>query len=168
MSKLPELSIDLLTRSHDRSQFDCGIESLNRYLKTQATQDVRRHLAHVYVMAGGDGAIVGYYSLSAGHIEHEHLPLSERKKLPRYPIPAALIGRLAIDRRFQGQGLARILLGDALRRALTLSESLGIHAIVVDAKDEAAASFYGKFGFLPLTDSSLHLYLPVKTVKDAT
>src|SRR3954468_7766837 len=116
MSQLPDLSIDPLTRSHDRSQFDCGSESLNRYLKTQATQDVKRHLAHVYVMSGADGGVVGYYTLSAGHIEHEHLPIPERKKLPRYPIPAALIGRFAIDRRFQGRGLARKLLADALRR----------------------------------------------------
>lgn len=162
-----DFSVALLDNSHDRSRFDCGNIALNRYLATQATQDVRRDLAQTYVMIDKQRLVVGYYTLSANMIEHAHLPEAARKKLPRYPIPTVLIGRLAVDKRYQRQGLARKLLGDALHQAAAMSKALGIHAVIVDAKDKEIVEFYNKFGFMPLTDSSLHLYLPIKTVKDA-
>lgn len=167
MSHAPDLVIDLLGASHDRSGFDCGHDVLNRYLTTQATQDVRRNFAQTYVLVQHNRNVIGYYTLSASMIEHAHLPVAAREKLPRYPIPAALIGRLAVDKRYQRQGLARKLLGDALHRAVAMSKTIGIHAVVVDAKDVAVAAFYDKFGFIPLSDSSLHMYLPIKTVKAA-
>jgi GNAT superfamily N-acetyltransferase len=165
MPDASDFQIAPLDSSHHRGAFDCGQEALNLYLRQLATQDVRRNLAQTYVMIREDLAVVGYYTLSAGTIEHIHLPATARKKLPRYPIPAALIGRLAVDRNYRGQGLARKLLGDALHRAAAISNALGIHAVVVDAKDEMAAGFYRKFGFITLSDSPLHLYLPIKTIK---
>ena len=116
-------------------------------------------------MVGSDGIVVAYYTLSASTIEHAHLSEAARKRLPRYPIPAALIGRLAVDRRFQNKGIARRMLGDALHRTLAMSKVLGIHAVVVDAKDDAIGAFYAKFGFIPLSDSTRHLYLPISTIK---
>ena len=162
-----DLKIEPLDQSHDRQHFDCGNEVLNQYLRTQAKQDLRRDLAQTYVLVQEDRSVVGYYTLSASSIEHTHLPDEARKKLPRYPIPAALIGRLAVDQRIQQQGFARQLLGDALHRAVAMSKTLGIHAIVVDAKDNASTAFYQKFGFVPLNDSPLHLYLPIKTIQAA-
>lgn len=163
MSELSTLRIILLEQSHVRSKFDCGNEVLNRYLVQQATQDIRRNLAQIYVMITGDNVVIGYYTINASMIEYTNLPESARKNLPRYPIPASLIGRFAIDKHYQGQGFARKLLGNAISRAVAMSKVIGIHAIIIDAKDKTVAEFYHKLGFILLTDSSLHLYLPIKT-----
>ena len=167
MPKSADFHIILLEQSHNRSQFDCGNEVLNRYLAQQATQDVRRNLAQIYVLLADNNIVVGYYTINASMIEYANLPESARKNLPRYPIPAALIGRFAVDVHYQGQGLAKKLLGDAIHRAVAMSKTIGIHAVIVDAKDETVAEFYRKLGFLELSDSSLHFYLPIKTIKDA-
>jgi len=167
MPKSADFRIVLLEQAHNRSQFDCGNEMLNRYLTQQATQDVRRSLAQIYVLLANDNVVIGYYTINASMIEYANLPEPVRKNLPRYPIPAALIGRFALDINYQGQGLARKLLGDALHRAVAMSKTIGIYAVIVDAKDETVAEFYRKLGFLELSDSSLHLYLPIKTIKDA-
>ncbi len=167
MSELSDLRIILLEQSCNRNKFDCGNDVLNRYLVQQATQDVRRNLSQIYVMITGDNLVIGYYTINASMIEYINLPETVRKNLPRYPIPAALIGRFAVDKHYQGQGLAKKLLGNAIARAVAMSKIIGINVIIVDAKDENVAEFYQKLGFIPLTDSSLHLYLPIKTAKDA-
>lgn len=154
------LEILALGRRHDRAAFSCGIEALDRYLKTQANQDVRRRVARVFVCCEqGSDTILGYYTLSALSIDLSSLPEDRARRLPRHPVPAALIGRLAVSRDAQGQGIGRLLLANAVTRSLAVSEEIAIHAMVVDAKDERAKGFYEAFGFKPLVDEPRRLYL---------
>lgn len=151
---------------HDRSAFSCGSDELDAYLKRQAGQDQRRRVAACYVLVDEDGGrVAGYYTLSAGSVELEALPSEVSARLPRYPhVPVVLLGRLAVDGRYQGQGLGRRLLVDALLRALAVVPQVAAYAVVVDAKDEAAAQFYERYGFQRLLDRPLTLFLPVATI----
>ena len=131
-----------LAAVHDPQTFSCGAEPLDRYLQTQATQDVRRHIANCFVASPAQSnAVAGYYTLSAASIPITDLPEEQTRKLPRYPVlPAALIGRLAVDRSSQGRQLGAALLFDAIARAIHADAA--VFALLVDAKDEAAARFY--------------------------
>jgi GNAT superfamily N-acetyltransferase len=158
--------VERLARQHDRSQFDCGQTALNDWLKQRASQFDRRDLARTYVAVDPGLAIVlGYYAVSGHHVRFADLPDDEAKGLPRLDIPVMLLGRLAVDRRMQGQGMGSFLLIDALRRAQHLADALGIRAVEVDAIDAAARSFYIKFGFVPLKDDANHLFLPMQTIR---
>lgn len=162
--------IEALARSHDRSRFDCGSEALDRYIRQQASQDARRKVARVFVaVPEGGTAVAGFYTLSAGSLERSALPPKEAGHLPRYPVPVALIGRLAVDGRWSGQGLGSALLADAFRRVIRAGEALAVHAVVVDAKNEQARTFYERFGyerfgFIPLPDAERRLFCPIATV----
>ena len=159
-------TIEALARWHDRSQFACGVEALDRYIRQQASADARRRVARVFIARAGDGnEVVGFYTLSAGGIERETLPPEVAKRLPRYPVPVALIGRLAVDRRWGGQGLGSSLVADAFRRVVRASESLAVYAVVVDAKDERASKFYERLGFIRLPDSERRLFFPTSAVE---
>jgi len=159
------LIIEPLGKQHDRAAFSCGIAELDAYLQRRAGQDVRRRIARVFVCTEGGSAIVsGFYTLSALSIDVSALPEDQARKLPRHPVPAALIGRLAVDRSAQGQGLGRLLLADAVQRTLRASEQVAIHALVVDAKSESACRFYAAHGFLSLPDQPMRLFLPLKSV----
>ncbi len=143
------------------------MESLDRYLREHASQDARKRAAAPFVLVTEENQIAGYYTLSATLILAANLPAKTIKKLkwPRYPeLPATLIGRLARDVRFRGQGIGELLLLDAFERALN-SEIASI-AVVVDSKDERAARFYGGFGFVPLLETPNRLYLPMKTIEE--
>jgi len=154
--------IEALARGHDRSSFNSGAEELDRYLKEQASQDLRRHLAAIFV-AHDAGRVVGYYSLSATAIELNDLPGDLARRLPHYPqVPATLLGRLAVDGSWQGRRLGERLLIDALFRSL--ASELASYAVVVDARDEAAARFYRRYGFMPLGQSQRRMFLPMATV----
>lgn len=154
-----------LGEEHDRNDFKCGVAALDRYLQTQVGQDVRRHIANCFVVSPAESmTIAGYYTLSAASIAIGDLSDEVARRLPRYPvIPAARIGRLAIDRRFQGRGLGAALLYDAVDRAL--HSDAAIFAILVDAKDNKAAMFYAHHGFTPFKSHPDTLYLPIGTVK---
>ena len=116
-------------------------------------QKSRRKVARVFVaLPEKSREVAGFYALSAGSIERATLPPDDVRRLPRYPVPVALIGRLAVDRRWAGQGLGSALLADAFRRVVRASESLAVYAVVVDAKDEQARAFYERFGFIRLPD----------------
>ncbi|MDQ2861645.1 MAG: GNAT family N-acetyltransferase [Pseudomonadota bacterium] len=161
-----DLQIALLHDRHDRGGFTCGVESLDRYLKTQASQDVRRKANAVFVLDERDdpGRIVGYYTLCATAIAQGAVQIAARKHIPRYPlVSATLIGRLAVSTGRQGQGLGAILLADALRRAFESAETVGSSMVVVDALGERAAGFYAAHGFVRLPDS-LRLALPMRLV----
>lgn len=150
----------------DRAAFSCGVEPLDRYLREQAGQDARKRAAAPFVLLTAENRIAGYYTLSATIIVAHDLPPEEVKKLkwPRYPeLPATLIGRLARDIAFQGQGIGELLLMDALKRAL--SSEIASLAVVVDSKDENAQRFYTNYGFLLFPDTANRLYLPMKTVE---
>lgn len=152
-----------LSDKHDRLAFSCGVDALDRYVQVQAGQDIRRHIANCFVASPADTHIVaGYYTISAASVPLVDLPERETKRLPRYPVvPAALIGRLAIDRQYRGRGLGAALLFDALERACR-SEA-AVFAVVVDAKDEQAAAFYQHHGFQRFASRPQSLFLPVAT-----
>lgn len=162
---LARYKITLLKKQHNRANFDYGVEALNRYLQEQAGQDSRRYAATVFVLEEQKtGIVFGYYTLSMGSVNLEHLPLRLQGKMPRYPtIPAVRLGRLAIHVEGKGQGLGRHLLMDAMARALR--SEVAWAAFLVDAKDEGARQFYLKFGFLSLADDPLHLFIPHRTLK---
>ena|SRR5205809_961580 len=154
--------IEKLSHRHDRSAFDCGIEELNVYLKKYSGQHERRGVSRTYVaVEKGETSALGYYSISSGAVAFDTVP----ENLARHPVPVALIGRLAVDKSARGQGLGEMLLVHALRSAERASEVVGIYAVVVDAWDEAARKFYLKYGFNELRDDRLHLYLPMKVIK---
>lgn len=157
-----EFLVEPLRKEHQRFEFDCGIESLNMFLKNFARQNDEKGLSRTFVaVRSGDSAIHGYYSLSSGSISFEQVP----EKLPRYPIPTAHIGRLAVDRSSQGLGLGEFLLIDALRRIVNVADDLGIFAVELHAINESAKEFYLKYGFTELNDDPFHVHLPVKTIK---
>jgi GNAT superfamily N-acetyltransferase len=166
MAKRPsaDLQVVLLDEEHDRAGFTCGVESLDRYLKTQASQDVRRKANAVFVLSGRDepGCILGYYTLCAMALSQGDVPEAARKHIPRYPlVSATLIGRLAVAKERQGQRLGAVLLADALQRAFESASTVGSSMAVVDALDEPAAGFYAAHGFVRLPDS-LRLVLPMR------
>jgi len=153
----PPPRIELLRGEHDRTGFICGKDSLDQYFQRQVTQDARRHLATAFVMVMPDGTIGGFYTLSSTALRLGDLPEDVARRLPRYPlIPATLIGRLAIDRRYQGQGSGSLLFLDALYRC-SRSE-VASFAVIVDALDDEARAFYVHHNFLPLPDSPYRLF----------
>lgn len=136
----------------DRAAFACGEPALDDYLQRHASQDIKRGVARVFVACpvGQPQQIAGYYTLSAASVAAQTLPEAWRKKLPRYPVPVVLLGRLAVSQQAQGAGLGGILLADACKRVAAASQTLAVAAIVVDAKNERAAAFYRHFGFIEL------------------
>lgn len=166
MSRPPFRLVLLDAARHDRSAFDCESEPLNRYLQQQATQDVRRRFASCFVAVTDDDGIAGYYTLASSSVSLIDLPADTRKRLPRYPtVPAVRMGRLAVDRRFKRIGLGAALLADALMRAAR--SEIAAHALIVDAKDEAALAFYRHHGFIALPDAPLTVFLPLETGRRA-
>ncbi len=162
MSSDDTLIIEPLGKRHDRAAFSCGVQELDRYLTRQAGQDVRRRIARVFVCtAEGSNVVVGFYTLSALSLDLGSLPEHLARKLPRHPVPAALIGRLAVDRSSQASGIGRMLLADAVKRTASAGEAIAVYAVVVDAKDENAKRFYEAFGFMSLRDRPMRLFLPL-------
>ena len=155
-------SIRSLDTKANPLDFDCGEQTLNEYLQRYASQDIKRGVARAFVATPQElpDRIAGFYTLSASSIAAEIIPEKLRKKLPRYPVPVALLGRLAVDKSFHGRGLGSILLVDACKRVNTASASLGVAAIVVDAKSAKAAAFYQHFGFVELAGTSDRWLLP--------
>ncbi|RJF88833.1 GNAT family N-acetyltransferase [Oleomonas cavernae] len=157
------LRIAPLGDHHDRAVFDCGVEALDRYLKTQAGQDSRKRVASCFVLTDDGPAPIAFYTLAATAIALTDLPPPLAKKLPRYPaVPATLMGRLAVDRRFRGRRLGEFMLMDAFSR--TLRSEIATYAFVVDAKDEAAERFYKAYQFLPLAAAQRRLFIPMTEV----
>ncbi|MGQ0677114.1 MAG: GNAT family N-acetyltransferase [Rhodospirillales bacterium] len=148
---------------HDRTEFESGVEALDRFLKQHASQHARRRFAGTFVaVAPGAPAVLGYYTLSAAGVDLDRLPETTARKLPRYPsVPAALVGRLAVDRRRRGRGLGGVLLRDAIKRCVR--SELSAYALLVDAKDDAAAAFYRRHGFSDLSDGLKRLFIPLAT-----
>jgi GNAT superfamily N-acetyltransferase len=164
----PDWRIEQLDRTHDRDRFDCGQPSLDRFIKELVSQYEKRNLGRTYVATQGeDRRVLGYHTLSSGALAFQSLPAAAAKKLPKHPVPIVLLARLAVDRSVQGKRLGERLLIDALSRTVELSRSVGVHAVVVDAIDEGARAFYEKYGFLPLLDGELRLFLPVTTIAQA-
>ena len=158
--------IEPLGLKHDRAAFCCGTEKLDIYLQERAGQDARRYVTVLYVLFNkNSNAVIGYYTLSATSIILEDLPIEVIRKLPRYPsLPATLLGRLAVDQNYQGKGLGEELLMDALYRSFMQANSIGSMAVVVEAKDKKAESFYQHYDFIQFPDRPNRLFLQMTKI----
>lgn len=158
------LRIELLTARHRRDGFDCGEPALNEFLKRYARQQAERDFSRTYVAVADDGAgILGFHAISTGAIDFKNLPVGLR--LPRYPVPVARIGRLAVDVRAQGNGVGAALLDHALRLSAAMAGQVGLHAVVVDAKHAKAAAFYARYGFQPFHDNDTGMFLMMSVIR---
>ena len=166
MTDFHNLVIEPLNTSHDRPNFHCGVDALDRYLKKQAKQDIKRRISRVFIATTPDNPkkVIGYYTLSSLSIELNQLPEKLSRKLPKHQVPAALIGRLAVSQIAQGKGVGKMLLADAIKRTLAVSDQIAIYAMVVDAINDNAKGFYEQFGFTSLSDDSPRLFLPLKSI----
>lgn len=163
----PDLKIEALASHHDRDGFSCGVDSLDRYLRTQASQDVRRKANGVFILVEPDkpDIILGYYTLCATALAQGDVPAAARKHIPRYPlVSATLVGRLAVSEARQGERLGAMLLADAVQRAFASAGTIGSSMLVVEAINDAAAAFYEGNGFVRLPDS-LRLVLPMHAIQ---
>ena len=163
----PDLKVEPLGSAHDREGFTCGVDSLDRYFKTQASQDVRRKSNGVFVLVDRrePNQALGYYTLCATSLPQGDVPMAARKHVPRYPlVSATLVGRLAVATARQGEGLGALILADAVQRAYASASTVGSSMLVVDAISEQAAGFYEANGFVRLPDS-LRLVLPMRTIE---
>lgn len=153
----------------DSGAFDCGSAPLDEYIRRYASQDVRKNVARVFAATSDDQPerLAGFFTLSAGSVNCSELPPALARKLPRYPVPVALIGRLAVDKQFQGKGLGAILLADACHKVVLASAVLAVAGIVVDAKDQSAADFYSHFGFISLPGRPDRFLLPASMLPSA-
>ena len=162
--------LEPLTKFHDRDGFDCGSEPLNLFLKRTARQHAARGISRTFVLveeaAPDPKPILGFFSLNLCQIKPESLSTEEARKLPRN-VPAVRLGRLAVARTFQGQGIGKILLIAAMQRFLEIFNTAGGIGLFVDAKDQNARQFYEHFGFVSLPTNELELFLPVRTIQEA-
>ena len=156
--------VEKLRPDHQIEGFDCGREELNRYLLRYAWQNQQAGAAQTYVGLLGE-AVIGYHTLAVGQVSREEAPERLTKGLARHPVPIMLLARLAVDRRWQGQGVGKALLKDAMQRTLQAADIAGIRAFAVHAKDEEARSFYQKFDFIPSPADPMHLFVLLKDVR---
>lgn len=149
---------------HDRAAFSSGKVQLDHYFRQQVFQDIRRRVTVCFVATAPNGTVAGYYTLAASSVVTSQLPPQVSKKLPRYPsTPAVLMGRLAVDQAYRGQGLGAALLGNALLRAAR--SEIPAYAMIVDAMDDEALAFYLHHGFTRLPDTERSLFLPLASLK---
>ena len=156
-----------LNSNHRKKEFSCGKSMLDNYLHKQANQDIKRKLAACFVLNDEKTNLLkGYYTLANNSLAQNLIPTEFQKKLPNSykSIPTTLLGRLAVDNRFQKLGVGKLLLIDALKRSYEISKSIGSFAVVVDPIDEDAERFYDKYGFIKLPDSG-KMFLPMNTIK---
>jgi GNAT superfamily N-acetyltransferase len=151
---------------HTLKGFDCGVESLNIWLTEHARQAAAGGSARVFVLVDEEQErVCGHYALAAAAVAHEQATQRARKGQPRHPVPAVLLARLAVDRSVQGHGIGAWLLQDAMRRALTASEEVGMRLLIVHALDANARSFYERWGFEPSPTDPLNLQMLFKDIR---
>ena len=162
--------IEPLSKSHDRAGFDCGSGPLNLFLKQTARQHAARGISRTFVLVDESASepkpILGFFALNLCQSQSEALPPAEAKKMPRN-VSAVRLGRLAVARGLQGQGLGQVLLVAAMKKFLEIFNAAGGIGLFVDAKDQKAKAFYEHFGFVPLPSNELELFLPVATIQGA-
>jgi GNAT superfamily N-acetyltransferase len=157
-------SIEKLRREHQIDTFDCGQPDLNRWLVRHALQNQGANAAQTYIGLA-DGIVVGFYSLAVGQVENAEAPERLKKGLARHPIPIVLLARLAVHKDWQGKGIGRALLRDAVLRTLQAADIAGIRALAVHAKDERARQYYEQFDFVPSPTDPLHLFVLLKDIR---
>jgi ribosomal protein S18 acetylase RimI-like enzyme len=161
-----DFKIEPLSKKHDRAAFSCGKDSLDQYLKNQAGQAVGKNLAAAFVLTPDGRKVAGYYTLSSYAVQLDEIPEEIARKLTRVQeVPATLLGRLARSVEFRGQGIGEILLVDALRKAFQNSKHVASWAVIVDAKDEEAAGFYKRYGFISFLGRPNRLFLPMTSIQ---
>ena len=156
--------VEKLRRDHPIETFDCGREELNRYLIRYAWQNQQAGADQSYVGIVGE-VIAGYYTLAVGQVSLENAPDRVKKGLAKHPVPIMLLARLAVDHRWQGQGVGKALLRDAMQRTLQAADIAGIRAFAVHAKNEEARRFYEHFDFIPSSTDPMHLFVLLKDVR---
>ena len=159
------LRIEPVSKQHDRASFNCGDHTLNDYLQRYARQNDQKNIARCFVAVDKTNTVFGFYTLSSSKIGFAELPKKFSRQLPRYPVPAALIGELATDLSVQGKGLGARLLIDALQRIVRAAGEIGIKVLLVDALSGDARAFYEKFGFIPFPDQKMTLFIPMETIR---
>ena len=158
--------VELLSDEHARREFHCGVAHLDDYLHKYAGQHHQKNFGRTFVaVRSGEKQVLGYCTLSSSSVRFENLPDNVSKKLPRYPVPVALLGKLAVHVTQQGHGLGAFLLLDALHRIVEVAGQLAVYAVEVHAIDDKAKAFYLKYGFIPFEDQPLHLFLPLSTIR---
>ena len=158
--------ISSIRKDHIRDPFESGVPALDEFLRRYARQNQDKGLGRTYVATRETSPqVLGYFTIRSGSVAFDDLPPTEQRKLPQYPIPVVHIGRLAVDRRAQGRGLGKILLVEALQKAVEVSQTLAVYAVEVVAKNEQAHGFYLKYGLKSLVDDRLHMYISMKTVR---
>ncbi|MDO8705640.1 MAG: GNAT family N-acetyltransferase [Sulfuricaulis sp.] len=153
-----------LTAEHRIEEFDCGEATLNLWLQRHALRNQQAGATRTFIVADDEQRVTGFYSLAAGSVDHVVASVRAAKGLARHPIPVMVLARLAVDRRFQGQGMGRGLLRDAVLRTLSVSEHAGIRALLVQAKNKSAQRFYAHHGFEP---SPIDPFVMMLLLKDA-
>jgi len=161
------LSLEPVSKALQKQPFDCGNPILNDYFRFYAFKNDQLSIGKTFVALNELDTVTGYMTLANAQIEADLLPETLKAKLPRYPIPAFRIAKLAVDLRYQGSGVGSWLLRSALEKALSVSASVGIYAVIVDAIDEKAKSFYVKYGFVAFSEYPLTLFLPITTIASA-
>ncbi|NOX43433.1 MAG: GNAT family N-acetyltransferase [Gammaproteobacteria bacterium] len=159
------LNIEPISKTHVRSQFSCGKPQLDLYLQQHARQNNKSNISKTFVAVDEENVVQAYYTLSAASIEFEELPNNIAKNLPKYPIPAARIGKFAVNKNASRQGLGEKLLIDALQRIVNSNNQIAVKVILVDALDDDAKCFWLKFGFIELPESDLKLFLSIETIQ---
>lgn len=160
---MPE--IEPLSRNHDRSGFDCGVPTLNSFLKATARQHNQKGISRTFVLTEGSTEILGYMTLTLCEVSPTSLPDAYARKYPSHLLPAVRLARLAVSKRAQGRRFGELLLAEALHRTVCVADQAGLIGLFVDAKDESARRFYLRYGFLALPDHPLQLFLPIETIR---
>ena len=163
---MPQRVIELLGKEHERKAFSCGNGTLARYLREQVSQDMKRRVTTPFVFVEPpQKTVIGYYTLAAGSVTLDEWPAAVKKKLPHYQrIPVTLLGRLALDINHQGRGLGQFLLMDALSRSLKAANEIASVAVIVDAIDDSARTFYQHYGFIIFPDQTHRLFIHMQTI----
>lgn len=158
--------IELLNKSHEREQFDCGAEDLNQFLRATARQHIQKGISRTFVLCDRDCPqnIIGFFTLTLCEVRSEKLPPAIAKKYPAQ-VPGVKLARLAVERQWQRQGIGEILMVEAMQRALLVADTAGGIGLFVDAKSEAAQSYYARYGFITLEDNPLEMFLPLSVLR---
>jgi GNAT superfamily N-acetyltransferase len=163
---LAEVTVELLDRQHERNHFDCGNLELNRFLRELARQHEQRGIAKTWVaVEPGNPKVLGFITISVGHVTFEETNPEMFARLPKHPMPILHVGRLATSKKCQGRGIASLLLAHAAKLAVVAPESMGIYALELVGVDPGAYEFYVRRGFLPVKGNTMRLYVPNTTLK---
>ncbi len=158
------MKIEVLQAHHQKKSFNCGQDDLNKFIKQYASQHQKSGTSKTYVAVDHASNVIGFYCLSSTSIGFDLVDTVLTKRLPRYPLPCVVVGRFAVDKVTQGQGIGKVLLAHALKQVSKVAQIIGVNFVVIHAKDQKAMEFYQRFGFISLTSNPLTLIYPVNEI----